>query len=281
MKILFGIDSGRNYGSALNLASRLKFRGSEWLLAHSVDLTCTVTGYGVGELGYGTEWGDALTEAGERSLEEAAESACAHGYATKPLLLSGSAGEALLVAAEDVEADLIVVHSTDKGRIGSLFLNSVSRALSIAAGQSVLISKGKISPKGPIKAVFATDHSEYATKALDRFIAMGCEGISSIKVITALHVGEINTPQTNHLFSEATRQTKEAVAKLQAAGFTCSGEVIDAPVYEAIDRTMALTKADLLILGAQGHGFMRRLIVGSTALHEVVAEPHPVLIVRP
>ena len=39
-------------------------------------------------------------------------------------------------------------------------------------------------------------------------------------------------------------------------------------------------KADLVILGAQGQSFAKRLAVGSVSLHEVISTPHNVLVLR-
>ncbi|RYG31629.1 universal stress protein, partial [bacterium] len=44
--------------------------------------------------------------------------------------------------------------------------------------------------------------------------------------------------------------------------------------------TMSETGSDLLILGARGHGLIERLLIGSLALHVVVAEPYSVMVLR-
>jgi nucleotide-binding universal stress UspA family protein len=43
---------------------------------------------------------------------------------------------------------------------------------------------------------------------------------------------------------------------------------------------MTEQNGDLLILGAQGHGFLHRIMLGSVALHQIAVEEYPVLIVR-
>ena len=49
---------------------------------------------------------------------------------------------------------------------------------------------------------------------------------------------------------------------------------------EVIRNAMTSSGADLLIMGAQGHGFLDRLVIGSTSHHHFVAEPYPVLLLR-
>jgi nucleotide-binding universal stress UspA family protein len=60
---------------------------------------------------------------------------------------------------------------------------------------------------------------------------------------------------------------------------------IDTRVYadaaaSSIPVAMKETGAELLILGAQGHGFLERLTLGSTSFHQVMAEPYSVLVLR-
>jgi nucleotide-binding universal stress UspA family protein len=57
--------------------------------------------------------------------------------------------------------------------------------------------------------------------------------------------------------------------------------VVEGTVEESIHRVMSDLKADLLIVGSQGHGFIDRIVVGSTSLHEVIGENYPVLLLRP
>jgi nucleotide-binding universal stress UspA family protein len=55
---------------------------------------------------------------------------------------------------------------------------------------------------------------------------------------------------------------------------------VNASVNDAIKQTMQEFNAQLLIVGAHGHGFFERMMLGSIALHQVVAEPHSVLVLR-
>ncbi len=227
---------------------------------------------------------------GKEALDRAKDHACGHGIKAETTLLTGDAARALVQYADDSHADLVCVHSERKGRPGSLFLGSVSRGLAIASSHSVPISKGWIAPSGKLKVVFATDHSDYADKALAKFIEMAPQGIKSIKVVTALHLNDIgghfdivqmDSSIERWLVETGVRKNEDAVEKLRNAGYSSSGEVYNLPVNEAISEAMKSTHADLLVMGAQGHGFMYRLALGSTSLHQVVVEPYPILIIRP
>jgi len=44
---------------------------------------------------------------------------------------------------------------------------------------------------------------------------------------------------------------------------------------------MHSTGAELMVVGAHGKGWIERLLIGSTSLHEVIDEPYNVLVLRP
>lgn len=292
MKIIIGVDIHGYYYASLNMAARLKFNDPEWLLVHAVDVTVPVSGLGVpAEAVYGTEYTAVLEQGGQKVLDLAKDDASTLGIMAKTALLVGGPATQLESYAQEIDADLVSVHSVRKGRLGSLFLGSVSRGLAIGCPKSILITKGTIAPTGPLHAVFATDHSAYANEALEQFIKMNPKGIERIHVLTALHLSgdpenevsvptQMDPPIIRKLHEDATQNVQAAVARLKDAGYNAVGEVVDMKIDDAIRKTMDQTGSELLIMGAQGHGFMKRLLLGSTSLHQVVAEPHSVLILR-
>jgi nucleotide-binding universal stress UspA family protein len=77
-----------------------------------------------------------------------------------------------------------------------------------------------------------------------------------------------------------TEKTEGVCETLKTIGAKCEARVVDMEPIAAIRYMMSETKADLLILGAQGHGFIERLTIGSISLYEVIAEPYNVLLIR-
>jgi nucleotide-binding universal stress UspA family protein len=294
MKILVGIDSQGLYRPVLNLLGRMRLDGSEMTLAHSVDLMFPMPMYGISaEAALGAEFANGLRAIGEQALEEAADLACGRNMKADTILLSGAAGPALIEFADREHYDLIAIESERKGKVGTLFLGSVARGLAIGAHQSVLISKGDHETTGPLKAVFATDHSDFANRALDLFIQMRPQGIESVHVIAAAWMNEYDAYVAQYDLAKLSGSTQEwveaqlrqknadLVEKLSAAGFKATATVKAAAPDQAIREAMQMTKADLLVVGAQGHGFIHRLFIGSTSLHQVVVEPYSVLVLRP
>ena len=293
MKILVGVDTARHYQAAMNLTARLKFQKPHWILGHSVEVKVPMTAYGsAAEAAYRAEFVQLANVTGENTLEEAKAFASGHGYDAETIMLAGSPAVALAQHADDIHVDMIAVHSNRKGRLGSFFMGSVSRGLSISAHQSILISKGDVLAIGPIRVVFATDHSEYTNRALDKFIAMKPQGISFIDLVSVMHMGShvpIDQPDPMYaavaiedsLWTEAKGKTEEAAKKLREAGYPCAGHLVNAHVNEGLSKAMSDFQADVLVMGAQGHGVMHRVMLGSTTLHQVVAEPYSVFLIRP
>ncbi|MDR3688510.1 MAG: universal stress protein [Fimbriimonas sp.] len=292
MKIVVGVDTAGHYRACLNMASRLGFPEPHYMLAHSVEVKIPMSVYGsAAEAAYRAEFVQMSNVTGENALEGARQYACERGMEAETILLAGEAAAALCQYAEGTQTELIAVHSDRKGRLGSFFLGSVSRGLAIGAHQCILITKGDVDQEGEVSAVFATDHSSYANRALDRLIDMKPHGLRKIKVVSILHMGgrtAVEAGEPPHaaetieesLWHEVCSKTDSVVEKLQASGYECTGEVANAHVHEGISDAMRAENADLLIIGAQGHGFVHRMMLGSTSLHQVVSEPYSVLIVR-
>ena len=292
MKIILGVDAQTAHKPAICLLSRLHPLRREMLLVHAADVSTAWSG-AYSDSFLQAEYTKAMQNVGLRALDEARSDSCAHDFHAKTRLVLGSAAHALITEAEKEHADLIAVNSTHKGVWSASFLGSISRALAIACPMSILVTKGERRlPQNP-RIVFATDHSDYANKALDRFLEFKFDGISEVIVLTAFEVDEnqvevmskglpeLGTSVTELIESRMLEKTKEVCEKLAAAGYKATPRVAQGPVNDMIRLTMQDTHADLLVLGAQGHGFLSRLFVGSTSLHQVVSEPYPVMVVRP
>ena len=80
------------------------------------------------------------------------------------------------------------------------------------------------------------------------------------------------------LITEKSEKVTEAFIK---KGISTEYQIIDGDLGEVVEAQMDKVKADLLIMGAQGHGYMRPLMIGSSSLKQVVSSRHSVLILRP
>lgn len=269
---LLGVDDQSLYLPALRLLGRLDFSDMEW---HFVHFQPAFSPIGM-PLDPTDDLVDAISrerEFAEHLLDGAADQACAYNISAKTHLTEGSAGRGMLALSDDMHVDLTAIGSRQPGSFASAILGSVGRALTIGSRGSVLIGRGSVPPSGRVKAVFATDHSEYCRRALHQLISMHPRGFEKIVLVTAYDVGED--------VEDLKSKSGSWVTKLREAGFAASYELKPGKVDDVIHRALQEHPSELLILGAQGHGFMERMIVGSTALHQVMREHPSLLILRP
>ncbi len=293
MKCVVGIDLEGRCSSAVALLGRLKFEKEETLLIHATEpLALTLGNSAYGVLIETQEILETLRNAGQKALDDANQQALEAGLHPTTMLSDGFPTQSLLDWADGNGTNLIAVGSTVRSPGGAIFGGSVARGLSIAAKQSILVAREELPTEGPFKVVFASDQSRYCEECIQLLAEMAPEGISHMTLLTVLdapkHKGLLSYVQ--HVDSDAALEAESAsLGKhaeftahcLSEKGIPTSSLVVAGRVEESIHRVMVETAADLLIVGAQGHGFFDRLFVGSTSLHQVVAESYPVLILRP
>lgn len=290
MRAIVGIDLSGSI-SVAHLLARIDFRDAKETLVHVVESVFPDGSFppfgpnhAITQMIYVRE------EEGQKALDRAS---AALGNAFETELRRGDPSRELMEAATEHEADLIAVHSESKGTYGNLFFGSVAKGLVQAADESLLIAKGEVPPEGPLNVVFATDHSEYANRSLDLLLEWAPQGIGKALVLTANEtspaVAALLVHDLGHLKDEAPVWIREkleernakTVERFRRAGIQAEGVVLDAHPNEAMRTAMNDTKSDLLILGAQGHGFLARLRMGSKSFHQVVSEKYSVLVLRP
>lgn len=293
MKAIIGIDGRGDYMPALNLVARLRFEKPEITLVHAVS---AVPPFGTFEmvpaLPVVPEYLEAAQKAGEEALDGALEATCRLGLNASTLMVTGGAANCLIEEAEKHEADLIAVRATANNPAEAVFLGSVSRGLAISSTCSILVAKDEVAAAGPVTVVFGTDHSDYANKCLDKLIEMDPRGIAKIYVVTAYEVNEeeaavlyANLPDADVKISlfvagKLREMSEKVVEKLTMAGFEAEALVLEGNPNQCLKDAMKETGAHLLALGAQGHGLLERLLIGSVSLHQVIAEPYPVMVLR-
>jgi nucleotide-binding universal stress UspA family protein len=205
----------------------------------------------------------------------------------------GPPAERLLAVAEAQRADLIAVGSTRKSALGSLFVGSVSREVLRASPVSVLVAKRPAVHPDGLVAVFATDHSEYANECLDELVRLAPTGLRRLVVLTSNEIDATKVGVLIHdlpaladraegwITERLVQENRRIAERLAALGPRCEAAVKEMPVNAAIRLAMDEYQADLLIVGAHGHGFFERFFLGSVSFHQVANEPYSVLVLRP
>lgn len=293
MKVIFGIDTGRSYVPAIQLFARFRFANVEATRAHFYRPTPPFVAMDMPESA--TFMADFAREAenlGLVALDHAKDEACQRDIRSKSLMRTGGATEGLCHLAEEIHADLVAVRAEPGSMWATSFLGSVSRGLAIGCKSSILIAKDPVKEGAPLKVVLATDHSEESRRWIKKFLSWKPQGISEILVVTAYQLGageaqilsrhlpSLKSSANEWLEEHLERKNRGVCDQIRQAGYKVTSRVGYGTANDVIRAAMQDTQSDILVLGAQGHGFVQRLLVGSTALHQVVAEPYPVLVVR-
>lgn len=293
MRTLLGIDADEYYVPALKLLGRLRFADNHVTLAH-VD-AFPLSPISPSPLVYASydnaELQGRMRQAGEAFLAQGQANAKAAGLEeTETRYTLGNSSATLMQMAEEGRSDLVVVGSHRLGPVGSFFLGSVGRALAVNGETSFLVGRSALETDAPVHAVFATDFSEYAERAFLRLLDMAPKGLGRVTIVTATDPRMENRLADEAgvsgpgLLTEIERRMRETgekmVTRLASRGIDAEFRMTEGHPVEVVHRTMAETNADLLILGARGHGLIERVLIGSLALHQVVAESYSVLVLR-
>lgn len=229
-----------------------------------------------------------LTQAGKAAVDRAVQD---HPGSTSEVAFGGAA-RSLIDAANEGDADLLIVGSEEKSMLESFFAGSVTKALTTGCERPVLIGKKGGESSGALTVVVAHDLSEYCDRAMDRFIGWNARNIGRIVLITAdttdpsiVAIVEREDPamsgETIELIqSKIDQKQAEISAKLTRLCPNVERMVTQGSPKGAINEAMKDCNADLLVLGAHGHGFLERVVTGSLAMHMVVRERHSVLLMR-
>jgi len=207
-----------------------------------------------------------IKDAEEQNEQAAAKLGAAFGIQEKVVLL-GDAGIELARYAEENTADLVAVGSEKKGFFANLFLGSVTRSLAVHCHTSVLVGKADIKP-GLLRVVWATDLSAYNAACARQFVGWRPTGIGEIVLVHS---------QTD-IDLDAEAELEEFKALFAPLGCPVTTKLVVHEASEAI-RT-AINPGDLLVVGAAGHSFMERALLGSVSFNEVAHTEHNVLIMR-
>ena len=293
MKAIVGIDAAGFAIPAVQLLARMQFPNLQATLLNVADLVLPYTSFALGPGVEPTnELVEGLRQAGQIAVNEAAEVAKGLDLNATTEVVSGPSVLTLLDRAEGSRADLIAVASTRKGFLATTFTGSMSRSIVTGSRIPILVAKEGVKEEGPVNICLATDHSEYADRAVDQFLKMNPSGIGKIHVVTAFGISDkeaellhANVPALggrihDFITEKLDEKGRMLVGKLSQHGYDAEYTIKEGQANKVIAEHMRATQAELLVMGAQGHGFIERLFVGSVSFHQLVAEPYSVFILR-
>ena len=212
--------------------------------------------------------------------------------AIEPQAVEGEPAREILAEAES--ADLIVMGTHGRSGFERLVLGSVTETVLRRAPCSVLTIPVSAVAVGAVPVVFrrivaAVDFSDISMAALRQAACLAAEADARL---TAMHVIEV--PEHVTLWIDRVDGIGHVRAWADAAQHHLRGAVgpdtreyayLDQRVetgkaYREILRVADEQRADLIVIGAHGHGVIEQMFVGSTAQHVVRRAGCPVLVVR-
>jgi len=287
MRITVGVEGGPEDEMTARMLRRLDLRATEMDMVHAVSPVTWWAGDVAVSAELAQETLDAQREAGEDALDAARVRFEGIADSVRGVLEYGSPADRLLRHAKDHPGDLVAVGGHPRRAFAALLAGSVGRGLVVSAPGSLLVVKGGVRRNGPLHVVLATDHSEYAEKCVDVLRELGPRGIGALTILTALPEDErpdsaVDRDDAAAAVAERLRRRGERIkAELAPLGIpTIDVRVAYGTPEEVIPATMAETGAELLIVGARGHGWFDRLSLGSVSYRQVVTELYPVLVLR-
>jgi nucleotide-binding universal stress UspA family protein len=140
-----------------------------------------------------------------------------------------------------------------------------------------------------MKILLAVDDSKFSEAAVEALLAQFHPGEAEIRVLHVVAPIAVSAPpqmeagyapELKDQMQQGHALVEGAAHKLRAAGFRASARVETGDIREKIIESAEEWDADLIVLGSQGRGGMRRLLLGSVAESVVRHAPCSVEVVR-
>ena len=293
MKVFSAVDGSKHSRWVQEALRRWNFpQGSGLVLLHVVDTGKFRSPKGMGSAAQGAmRRARAMAEEIGRGLLSRMKTTLQPGWkSVKCLIMRGHPAEAIVRAAARQNADLIVMGSRGLTDVRAFLLGSVSRKVVIHAGCPVLLIKKRV----PVlrRIVVAMDGSKDAWAGVEYLLQMPVPEVAQFTVVSVVPPLPIETSPMQVTLSEFLEQlrvpllkkaqavAKEAVARIQKAGFEARAVVVHGhPSHEIVNMAEA-ERADLVVVGSRGLTGTTRFLTGSVSDGVIKYAPCAVLVFR-
>ena len=219
--------------------------------------------------------GDRMAEA-LRTAQSAAACLGLHGLQATGRVLHGSEAEAIIDAAAETRADLIVCGSRGRGHLRSMLLGSVSAAVAGHAPCSVLVARHPTVGK----VILASDGTEPALVAeqLVTRLPMFTDRPIDLVTVTGQPTGpEEEWEATMHRIAGVQRCAGD---RLRSHGMCIHEILLTGDPCTEITGEARRSEADLIVLGTHRRSGIERLLIGSVANGVLTHSHASVLVAR-
>jgi len=254
---------------------------------------------------YYEEWEAALVSQAEASVASALTRFLAQGG--RPDIVStrvvkGNTKESIIREADSAGAHLVMVGTHGYNALERIWLGSVSRTVSAYARCSVEIVRAQEwadERSSAMRLLVAIDGSRFSDAAVAEVANRPWPSGSEVRLVTAVHLPFIPTPETWALpaefYAQAEKTSRDqaddilqrAVKTIEESNsdrqvpLLCSSFAILGHPEEVIISTAREWKSDLILVGSHGHGALERFLLGSVSQAVAWHAPCSVQIVRP
>ncbi len=132
------------------------------------------------------------------------------------------------------------------------------------------------------KVLFPTDFSAHAEKTLECLGNLKGAGVEEVVVVHAIDLRPLTDWLDLEGFDrwrqEAAGKLEEAAGKLAALGFQARGLLKSGPPFLGIIEAAREENVSLIIIGSHGRGYLKEMVLGSTAENVLRHSPVPVLV---
>jgi nucleotide-binding universal stress UspA family protein len=189
--------------------------------------------------------------------------------------LPGFAHWGILEKSRDWKPDLIVVGSHGRNLIGRFMLGSSSLKILSEAECSVRIARNSTArtsdDDSPQRIVVGIDGSQDSVLAVEMISRRQWRQDSAVRLVTAIE--PVMTPYLEDDLHQAEDLRAFAADKLEAAGLHVSTVVRTGDAKRILVEEAEKWGADAIFLGAKGHNFVERVLLGSVS-YAVSARAH-------
>jgi nucleotide-binding universal stress UspA family protein len=240
------------------------------------------------------EFTTALREAAHQAAEGARRLVAPRFTDSDALVLEGDAREAILRAAEEWPADLIVLGARGLGALAGFLLGGVSLNVARQARCSVLVVKhGADLTRGILIGIDGSDHAAAAPAFVARLPLDPATVVRLVGVVQPPAVPGTTPRFAQGIVRDAIAQiVKDHTVSLERAMVKAAApfegvvkkvehQVLVGHVVDTMLSTAVKNEVGLVVVGARGLGTLQRLLLGSVSESVLCHADRPVLIVRP
>jgi len=223
--------------------------------------------------------------------------------ATKVITAQHTPREGILIESEKWGADLVVVGARGMSGLDTVLFGSVSRAVVHGSRIPVFVSRTTSEHRGdrPFRVLFAYDGSSCCEAALAAATKLTLPRHTEVIAVTAIETLPPEVPEwmaqagrsaeaaemidvwTRETERDKDRAREELAALLAKQNPTFAGAdivVAEGHSAEQILNLVAQRRIDLVVIGSQGKGLLKRLFIGSTSEKVLTQAPCSVLVAR-